>query len=142
MILGFAITLIGLGMPEVIAVVAGIPLLLLAAFLILSIDCIAIDKLNNNLYLYRDYYFTTWGKNIPIREFECVSIYCYIEPARYNPKLVAITQYKVFSIYLVDKSGRKLLLKEFGNINDAKKLQVIIANRTKLQLTTEPLAES
>jgi hypothetical protein len=64
MIIGVVMTLAGAGVAHYSGAGIGLLFLLLAAFLILSIDCISIDTFQNQLYLYRDYYFITPEKYV------------------------------------------------------------------------------
>ena len=59
MMIGIVTVLVGLANMEFLAILSGILILFVATYLILSIDCIAIDKAQNKLYLYKDYYLTT-----------------------------------------------------------------------------------
>lgn len=141
MMFGIATTLIGFGMLEIIAILVGLFLLLLAVYLILSIDCIAIDKFQNQLYLYKDYFFTTAGKEISLIEYESVCIYFQIDRPRNSRRNWNTTQLKTFTVILLSKNGQKLILKELGDINLAKKLQYVVASQTGLKLIKDPIRE-
>ncbi|MGZ6539751.1 MAG: hypothetical protein ACXVEB_15360, partial [Bacteroidia bacterium] len=114
---------------------------LLAAYLILSIDCIAIDKFKNQLYLYKDYYFVTKGKQFLINEYESVCIYYQIDKPTDSRRSWNTIQLKTFTVTLITKDGQKLILKESGDIDIAKKLQYLIASETGLKLNKDPIRE-
>jgi hypothetical protein len=141
MMIGITSVFVGLGMMEWLAVVAGVFILLLASYFILSMDCIAYDKDQKEIFLYKDYWFTKKGKIYPVADYTSVCIYYQIESARNNRGSLNRKQYKTFEVFLVRDKGEKLLLKEFGTIEEAKKLQFIIAEHTGLKLLKDPVRE-
>lgn len=141
MVFGFSTMLIGLGMLEIIPIIVGLFLLLLAAYFILSIDCISVDKFQERLYLYKDYYFTTIRKEILLSEYDSVCIYFQIDRPRNSIRNWSTTQFKNFSVTLLSKNGEKLILKELGDLNLAKKLQYLVASKTNMKLIKDPIRE-
>ncbi|MGZ4048531.1 MAG: hypothetical protein ACXVPU_08705 [Bacteroidia bacterium] len=141
MIIGIVAILAGFAQVEITGIIIGFLLLLLAAYLILSIDCIAIDKFKNQLYLYKDYYFVTKGKQFLINEYESVCIYYQIDKPTDSRRSWNTIQLKTFTVTLITKDGQKLILKESGDIDIAKKLQYLIASETGLKLNKDPIRE-
>lgn len=141
MMFGIVCLLIGMGMLEITAIIVGVFLLILAAYLIFSIDCIAVNKPQNLVYLYKDYYFTAKVKEFPLNEYESVCINFQIDRPRNNKHRWNASQLKTFTVILLSKNGQKLVLKELGDLNSAKKLQYIIAKHTGLKLIKDPVRE-
>lgn len=141
MMFGIATTLIGFGMLEIIAILVGLFLLLLSVYLILSIDCIGLNKFQNQLRLYKDYLFTTVGKEFSLSEYESVCIYFQIDRPRNSRRKWNTTQLKTFTVILLSKTGQKLILKELGDLNSAKKLQYVVASQIGLKLIKDPIRE-
>jgi hypothetical protein len=61
-------------------------------------------------------------------------------PRNYKRKWNA-TQFKTFTVILVSKSGKKLILKESGDLDSARKLQAVIAAKSGLKLVKDPVSE-
>ncbi len=141
MMFGIATILIGFGIMEIIAILVGLFLLLLATYFILSIDCIGIDKFQNRLHLYKDYFFTTVGKEYSLNEYVSVCIYFQIDRPTNSRQNWNTTQLKTFTVLLFSKNGEKLVLKELGDLKLARNLQIAIASKTGLELIKDPIRE-
>ena len=126
MIIGVTLLFIGLGLGEIKAFLSAMVMLALAVFLIFSINCIAVDRTQNQIWLYKDLFFTTPGEKFSISEFRAVCI--YYEITGYN------VSSKSFSVALISKADEKVILKECGNINPAKKLLYLVASETGLYM--------
>lgn len=81
MFLGTASFIAGIGISELIVVFIGIVFLLIATFLIFSIECISIDRENNRLFLFKEYFLIKKDRYIHIDDFETVCIYFHVERA-------------------------------------------------------------
>ncbi|MCK6649271.1 MAG: hypothetical protein L6Q66_06430 [Bacteroidia bacterium] len=141
MVIGITTILVGLGNKAFLAIIIGFALLLIAALLIFSIECIAINKNEKQLYLYKDYYVAKKGDWILWTKYSAVCIYYKIDRPRNNRGSLNRTQFKTFEVYLTSNKGDKLLIKEFGNIEPAKQLQYILAKNTRLELIAKPIRE-
>ena len=147
---------IGLGVPSMIiglitfiggiatvnswVIVIGFCLLALAAYLILSIDCIAFDKENNQLRLYKDYFITTKGEWITLNKYTSVSLYYEIDSTKSDRYTYNDYQYKTFEVHLTSDSDH-LLIKDFGELEPARKLQLLISQKTGLKYIDKAIRE-
>lgn len=133
---------IGIGTSEPIAFIVAFLLFFSAIYLILSIDCIALADKGKHLYLYKDYFFTKTGRWIELENYASVCIYFQIDKPKNNRGSLAQTQFKTFTVCLLSNSGDKLVLKEFGDLGIAKKVQKDIACHTELKLIYNPIRET
>jgi hypothetical protein len=139
MIIGFACIFVSIGMSNFKALLLGIGLLLVAAILMLSIDGIAYDKTNNSLRLYKDYLLFTTGDWVSLLEYDSVSVYFQIDQPITRPFTNDDIQYKTYSVFLTADFGKKFLIKDYGDYNAAKKLQVLLCQKTGLAFVDEPI---
>lgn len=142
MVIGFVTIIAGLGNLSFLAILIGLAFLVIAALLILSIDCVAINKNEKLLHLYKEYFITKKGKWIPWTKYTSVSIYYQIDQPRTHRTTLNRTQLKSFEVFLTSNKGDKLLIKEFGSIELAKHLQYILAKNTGLELIAKPIREA
>lgn len=139
MIVGFAAIFVSIGMSNSKALLLGIGLLILAAMLMLSIDGIGYDKTKNRIRLYKDYLFFTSGKWISLIDYTSVTVYFQIDQPITRPFTNDDVQYKTYSVFITDDNKNKLLMKDYGDYDAAKALQMLICKRTGLVYVDESL---
>ncbi|HEX2934457.1 MAG TPA: hypothetical protein VHO72_03820 [Bacteroidales bacterium] len=118
-------------------------LFVLGCFGLISIESIAIDRKNNSLKLYKDYYIMEFAKWYSIENYSAIRIIYSIDAPKQNTIRGAVTtwqptQNKSFDVCLISDSADFLLLKHFIDSKKAKEFQKRIADMTHL-LILEPL---
>lgn len=133
MLIGIGALSAGIGLGIGKALLSGLVLLALAIFLVFSINCIAVDRTQNLIWLYKDYFYTVIGEKFPINDYTAVCVYYDIIGYRYKSK--------TFAVALLSKEGGHLILQETGDLNLAKKLQRSFAKESGLYLNPDPIRE-
>jgi hypothetical protein len=133
-IFGIAISMHGIAKQNEDVIWIGISCLLLASYLILSLNCISINKFTGEIFLYREYFISKHGKKHQLCDYDSVRIYLKMENARHGRYNWNKTQLKTYSVVLLSKSGKKLILKESGNLSNSKKFQQHISLQTGVEL--------
>ena len=140
MVIGVMAVLGGIGSGSFYAIGTGLAVLIFTAFLLLSIDCIAIDKENNQIRLYKDYFITSFGQWIPLNNYTSVSLYYQIDKPGYHPTTHNEYQYKTFEVHLTSDNNN-LLIKDYGELEPARKLQLLISQKTGLHYNDKAIRE-
>lgn len=131
MLIGIGALSLGIGLGIGKALLCGLVLLALAIFLVFSINCIAVDRTQNLIWLYKDYLYTVIGEKFPINDYTSVCVYYDLIGGKYRTK--------TFAVALLSNKIEPLILQETGNINLAKKLQHAVAKESGLYANPDPI---